>query len=112
MFRPESASLQCTYGFESSQHSHDAVVFSRVGDGVDMRAGANRRRCRIGTRPASEGVADRILSNREPGFLTTRRQPCSRLEIGGSKNNSGDGGSFRIGNCSERFDLREQPRLD
>ncbi len=98
MFWPEAASLQCTYGFETSQHSHDAVVFSRVGDGIDMRAGANRRRCSIGTRPASERVADRILPNYQPRFLTTRRQPRSRLQIGGSKNNSGDGGSLRIGN--------------
>ena len=58
MLRTKAALLQCTYGFQASQHSHDAIVFPCVGDRVDVRTGADRGRFGIGTVPARESIAD------------------------------------------------------
>jgi hypothetical protein len=39
----ESSALQGAYGFESSDYSHDAVVFPCIGDRIQMGTGADGR---------------------------------------------------------------------
>src|SRR5208282_3900708 len=47
ILRAKSAALQGPYSFKTSKNSHDAVVLPRVGNRVDVRAGADHRLLRM-----------------------------------------------------------------
>src|ERR1700677_2201953 len=59
----ESALPQSTDRLQASQHAHCAVKLSRVGNGVDMRAGADCSKLRPGTSPAGKHIAHRIFAH-------------------------------------------------
>src|SRR5277367_4253826 len=50
----ESALPQSTDRLQAAQHAHCAVKLSRVGNGVDMRAGADGPKLRPGASPAGK----------------------------------------------------------
>ena len=81
MFWTKSAALQRANRFKASENANDAIIFSGVGNRIDMRARAHGGRFRLGTRPAREYISDRILAHRKAGFLTASVQPRARFEI-------------------------------
>ena len=66
-----------------AQNSDGAVEAAGVGDGIDMRAGSDRRQVRLGADPAGERIADGILANARPAaaqrLFDSRRGPANRF---------------------------------
>ena len=66
--RLESKLLQDADGFEAAEHADASVIEAGIGNGVDVRAGADGRKVWIAALPAREGVANGVFAARESGF--------------------------------------------
>jgi hypothetical protein len=107
----EVFALQGTNGFEGAQNAYRAVIFSGIGDGVNMGASANRGGGGIASLPADERVADGIGADGQPGFLAFSGKPGASTEISGRKNDTGDDGRLGFGDLREFVDFRLQTAL-
>ena len=54
--------LQHANRLKAAEHAHASVIQPRVGNGVDMRAGTNRRKLGVASLPARKGVADCVFA--------------------------------------------------
>ncbi len=70
--RRKATLLQSADRLQAAQHTDRAVEFAGVGNGVDMRAGADG--CQLGPRPSPAGkhVAHRVFAHRQPGGAALR----------------------------------------
>src|SRR4029077_4589888 len=60
--RAETGAREGADGFETAKHAYGAIVAASVGNGVDVRAGGDRRQVRSLACPAREGVANGVLT--------------------------------------------------
>jgi hypothetical protein len=63
-----------------------------VGNGVNVRAGADGRERGIGARPAGKGVADGVDSDGEAGFLTEAADVGAGAQVGLAEDEAGNYG--------------------
>ena len=67
--RLEPELLQNANGLEAAEHADASVVQAGVGNGVDVRAGADGRKVGFGAVPARKGVADGVFAHLKPGIV-------------------------------------------
>src|SRR5579871_6206978 len=61
--RTNARALQGANRLQPSEHAYSAVVTPCMGNGVDVRSGADCRQGGIAAFPSREGIADRILTH-------------------------------------------------
>ena len=80
--RREAKLLQNANRFKAAEHADAAVVEARVGDRVNVRAGADGRERWIGTFPARKGIAHGVFANFEPCGLAKAFHISACAQIG------------------------------
>jgi len=107
--RPEPGFLQRLDGREAAQNPDDAVKFSRIGNGVNMRTGGHRRCLRRGAHPAGEHVAHRVNAQLQAGILATlpHKRPAAQIGIG--KKHPRHDRRFRLGHKRKLVNAALQP---
>ena len=78
----EAGALQGANGFKSAENADGSVVGAGVGNGVDVGAGGDGREVRLGAMPASEGVADGVFGDGEPGFFAKVLDVFAGAQVG------------------------------
>ena len=102
----EAAGLQRSYRLKASQDADDTVIFARIGNRVDVRAGTDDRSLRIGPIPTRESVPNRVLAYRKPGGPAPFDHPRAGAHVRWCEKNPRYDGRLRFRNGSELFDLR------
>src|ERR1019366_8855021 len=77
--RAHATALEGANSFKSAENTDGAVVHSGVRDGIDVRAGRDRRKIGLGANPAEEGVADGVFADGEALSFGKRFQPRTRV---------------------------------
>ena len=97
---------------EARQNAERAVEHAALGDGVDVRAGEDRRRFRRqGPRAeGTEGVARRIDPRRQPGGTHFPEQPRARFLVRRRPARARHAAAGQGAEARERVDPRREPR--
>ena len=108
--RSEARSLERANGLQATEHSDGAVEAAGVWNGVDVRAGRDRRQLWRRANPARERVAHGILAHREAGLRAKSLEVSASLEIRFAEHDTRHGGRRRVREPGERVQLVRQPR--
>jgi hypothetical protein len=101
----EPGALQGADGLKCTEDSHDAVVFARILNRVDMRAGSDGRRSRIATLPTRERIADGVLPHGKTRSFAALDQPGTRAHVRRCEKDPCHRGWLRFRNQRELFNF-------
>ncbi len=105
----ETCTLQCSNRFKAAQHADSSVVGAGIGNGVDMRAGGDRRQIHFRPLPAGERIANRILGDRKRSFRAKAFDIGTRAQIGLVEHNAGHHWRLLFGDKRQRSELAAEP---
>src|SRR2546427_2757039 len=98
---------------EGAQHTNNAIIRSRVRNGVNVRAGSDWGESPVLSRPAAEEIADGVLVQFKPGLLAKFFDESPAAQISFRKQDACNDRRWRFRNGSESIDLLLRPeRVD
>ena len=107
----KSSALQGSDGFESAENANGSVETSRVGDRVDVRAGANGGKLGLRSLPSRKGVAGRVFADGETSLAAKLLDELAATAVGFGEDDSGRDRRQDFGDISKRVEFSRQSDL-
>ena len=100
--------LQNANRFETAQHADASVIEAGIGNGVDVRAGADRRERRIAAFPARKGVADCVFAHGQARFFAQALHVGAGAHVRLAEDDARHHRRLGLGDLRQRHQLRHE----